>query len=83
MDPRHLDDHMSEGGKFPQWSIQETRDLVMIRADFDSAFFETKRNKFLWEVISTKMKERGHNRGVEQCKTKWKNLVTRYKVHFS
>ncbi|XP_076939052.1 trihelix transcription factor GT-3b-like [Bidens hawaiensis] len=81
MDPRNLYD-MSEGGdvgRFPQWSIHETRDLVMIRADLDSAFFETKRNKLLWEVISTKMKERGHNRGVEQCKTKWKNLVTRYK----
>ncbi|KAK4342739.1 hypothetical protein RND71_038555 [Anisodus tanguticus] len=40
---------------------------------------ETKRNKLLWEVIATKMKEKGYHRSPEQCKCKWKNLVTRYK----
>ncbi|KAJ8448327.1 hypothetical protein Cgig2_021955 [Carnegiea gigantea] len=40
---------------------------------------ETKRNKLLWEVISTKMREKGFHRSAEQCKCKWKNLVTRYK----
>ncbi|KAL0283404.1 UNVERIFIED_CONTAM: Trihelix transcription factor GT-3b [Sesamum radiatum] len=40
---------------------------------------ETKRNKLLWEVISTRMKEKGYSRSAEQCKCKWKNLVTRYK----
>lgn len=51
----------------------------MIRAELDPTFMETKRNKLLWGVISTKMKEKGYNRSAEQCKCKWKNLVTRYK----
>lgn len=66
--------------RFPQWSMQETRDFLMIRAELDPTFMETKRNKLLWELISTKMKEKGYNRSAEQCKCKWKNLVTRYKV---
>ncbi|KVI03322.1 hypothetical protein Ccrd_018376 [Cynara cardunculus var. scolymus] len=51
----------------------------MIRGELDSTFMETKRNKPLWEVVSAKMKERGYNRSVEQCKSKWKNILTRYK----
>ncbi|KAJ9548684.1 hypothetical protein OSB04_021227 [Centaurea solstitialis] len=65
--------------RLPQWSVQETRDLLIIRAELDPTFMETKRNKLLWEVISTKMKEMGYSRTAEQCKAKWKNLVTRYK----
>ncbi|CAH1418721.1 unnamed protein product [Lactuca virosa] len=87
MDPGHLlisEGVLDTGGgaaadRFPQWSVQETRELLMVRAELDSKFMETKRNKLLWEVISTKMKERGYNRSGEQCKSKWKNLVTRYK----
>ncbi|XP_052171843.1 trihelix transcription factor GT-3b-like [Diospyros lotus] len=67
------------GDRFPQWSIQETRDFLVIRAELDQSFMETKRNKLLWDVISTKMREKGYNRSAEQCKCKWKNLVTRYK----
>ncbi|KAI3676266.1 hypothetical protein L1987_85870 [Smallanthus sonchifolius] len=62
-----------------QWSAQETRDFLMIRAVLDQTFMETKRNKLLWEVASRKMMDRGYNRSAEQCKAKWKNLVTRYK----
>ncbi|OMO97595.1 trihelix transcription factor GT-3a [Corchorus olitorius] len=51
----------------------------MIRAELDRSFMETKRNKLLWEVISTRMREKGYNRSADQCKCKWKNLVTRYK----
>lgn len=69
----------ASGDRFPQWSIQETRDLLIIRADLDPNFMETKRNKVLWEVISTRMKEKGYSRSADQCKCKWKNLVTRYK----
>ncbi|KAK6231221.1 hypothetical protein QUC31_011478 [Theobroma cacao] len=65
--------------RFPQWSIQETKEFLMIRAELDRSFMETKRNKMLWEVISTRMREKGYNRSAEQCKCKWKNLVTRYK----
>ncbi|KNA16908.1 hypothetical protein SOVF_084710 [Spinacia oleracea] len=67
------------GDRFPQWSIQETKEFLIIRSDLDRNFMETKRNKLLWEVISTKMREKGFNRSAEQCKCKWKNLVTRYK----
>lgn len=66
--------------RFPQWSIQETKEFLMIRAELDQTFMETKRNKQLWEVISNGMKEKGYHRSAEQCKCKWKNLVTRYKV---
>ncbi|KAI9085116.1 hypothetical protein K1719_032932 [Acacia pycnantha] len=67
------------GDRFPQWSIQETREFLVIRAELDQAFMETKRNKQLWEVISNRMKDKGYFRSPEQCKCKWKNLVTRYK----
>ncbi|XP_043692827.1 trihelix transcription factor GT-3b-like [Telopea speciosissima] len=70
---------MDTGDRFPQWSLQETKEFLAIRAELDRNFMETKRNKLLWEVISTKMKERGYTRSAEQCKCKWKNLVTRYK----
>ncbi|KAK7286913.1 hypothetical protein RJT34_22269 [Clitoria ternatea] len=65
--------------RFPQWSIQETKEFLTIRAELDQTFMETKRNKQLWEVISNQMKEKGYHRSAEQCKCKWKNLVTRYK----
>ncbi|KAF5747627.1 hypothetical protein HS088_TW05G00353 [Tripterygium wilfordii] len=51
----------------------------MIRSELDRNFMETKRNKLLWDVISSRMKEKAYNRSSEQCKCKWKNLVTRYK----
>ncbi|XVF55080.1 hypothetical protein PTKIN_Ptkin06aG0007800 [Pterospermum kingtungense] len=68
-----------DADRFPQWSVQETKEFLMIRAELDRSFMETKRNKLLWEVISTRMREKGYNRSAEQCKCKWKNLVTRYK----
>ncbi|KAJ8647533.1 hypothetical protein MRB53_000556 [Persea americana] len=67
------------GDRFPQWSLNETREFLAIRAELDRTFMETKRNKLLWDVISSKMKEKGFIRSAEQCKCKWKNLVTRYK----
>ncbi|PSS23828.1 Trihelix transcription factor GT-3b like [Actinidia chinensis var. chinensis] len=75
----HIAVNVDAGDRFPQWSVQETRDFLMIRAELDPTFMETKRNKLLWEVIATKMKDKGYNRSAEQCKCKWKNLVTRYK----
>ncbi|KAF5750821.1 hypothetical protein HS088_TW03G01161 [Tripterygium wilfordii] len=67
------------GDRFPQWSIHETKEFLMIRSELDRNFMETKRNKLLWDVIASRMKEKGYNRSAEQCKCKWKNLVTRYK----
>ncbi|GMI96434.1 hypothetical protein like AT2G38250 [Hibiscus trionum] len=69
----------ADADRFPQWSIQETKEFLMIRAELDRSFMETKRNKLLWDVISTRMREKGYNRSAEQCKSKWKNLFTRYK----
>ncbi|KAK3212314.1 hypothetical protein Dsin_017020 [Dipteronia sinensis] len=75
----HISVNVDTGDRFPQWSSQETKEFLRIRAELDQTFMETKRNKLLWEVIATKMKEKGFNRSAEQCKCKWKNLVTRYK----
>ncbi|GAV87281.1 Myb_DNA-bind_4 domain-containing protein [Cephalotus follicularis] len=75
----HISVNVDTSDRFPQWSLQETKEFLIIRADLDRSFMETKRNKLLWEVIATKMKEQGFNRSAEQCKCKWKNLVTRYK----
>ncbi|KAF8364610.1 hypothetical protein HHK36_033419 [Tetracentron sinense] len=79
MEGHHHTVNMDTNDRFPQWSIQETKEFLMIRAELDRTFMETKRNKILWEVVSSKMKEKGYNRSADQCKCKWKNLVTRYK----
>lgn len=81
MEAHYLNVNPESGGdRFPQWSLNETREFLAIRAELDRTFMETKRNKLLWDVISSKMKEKGFIRSAEQCKCKWKNLVTRYKV---
>ncbi|KAF8027994.1 hypothetical protein BT93_E0797 [Corymbia citriodora subsp. variegata] len=63
----------------PQWSQQETREFIRIRAELERDFTAAKRNKNLWEIVSARMKERGYRRTPEQCKCKWKNLMNRYK----
>ncbi|CAH2074597.1 unnamed protein product, partial [Thlaspi arvense] len=68
------------GERIPQWSIEETKELLDIREELDQTFMETKRNKLLWEVVAAKMADKGFARSAEQCKSKWKNLVTRYKA---
>ena len=66
--------------RVPQWSHQETKDFIAIRAELERDFALTKRNKTLWEAVASKMKEMGYKRTPDQCKCKWKNLVNRYKV---
>ncbi|CAH8330102.1 unnamed protein product [Eruca vesicaria subsp. sativa] len=68
------------GERIPQWSIEETKEFLGIREELDQTFMETKRNKLLWEVVAAKMADKGFARSAEQCKSKWKNLVTRYKA---
>lgn len=68
------------GERVPQWSQQETREFISIRAELERDFNVSKRNKTLWEVVSLRMRERGFRRSPEQCKCKWKNLINRYKV---
>ncbi|KAK9144133.1 hypothetical protein Sjap_004036 [Stephania japonica] len=65
--------------RVPQWSHQEMREFIAIRAELERDFTVAKRNKTLWQVVSGKMKERGYVRSPDQCKCKWKNLVNRYK----
>ncbi|KAK4435625.1 Trihelix transcription factor GT-3b [Sesamum alatum] len=65
--------------RFPQWSYQETRDLIEIRAQLEWGFTTAKRNKNLWGMVVNRMREKGYRRTVDQCKCKWKNLVSRYK----
>ncbi|KAK4422424.1 Trihelix transcription factor GT-3a [Sesamum alatum] len=65
--------------RFPQWSNQETRDLIEIRAQLEWDFTAARRNKNLWEMVASRMREKGYRRTSDQCKCKWKNLVNRYK----
>lgn len=66
--------------RLPQWTHAETAEFLSIRADLDASFMSTKRNKPLWEAISARLQHKGFARTPDQCKSKWKNLVTRFKV---
>ncbi|CAL9210752.1 unnamed protein product [Musa hybrid cultivar] len=66
--------------KVPQWSQQETRDLIAIRAELERDLAVARRSRTLWEAVAARMRERGHRRTSDQCKCKWKNLVNRYKA---
>uniref|UniRef100_A0A0D6QYY9 Myb-like domain-containing protein n=1 Tax=Araucaria cunninghamii TaxID=56994 RepID=A0A0D6QYY9_ARACU len=72
-------DREKEEIRIPQWSYQETKEFISIRAELEKDFTQTKRNKTLWEIIAGKMKDKGFRRSADQCKCKWKNLVNRYK----
>ncbi|KAG6491549.1 hypothetical protein ZIOFF_046481 [Zingiber officinale] len=62
-----------------QWSQQETRDLIAVRAKLEQGFPAARGNKTLWEAVAAAMRERGYFRTPDQCKCKWKNLTNRYK----
>ncbi|KAK8947704.1 Trihelix transcription factor GT-3b [Platanthera guangdongensis] len=70
----------SKDEKVLQWGQKETRELIAIRADLERDFTVARRNKTLWEAVSSRMREKGYPRSPDQCKCKWKNLVNRYKV---
>ncbi|KAL1556938.1 trihelix transcription factor GT-3b-like [Salvia divinorum] len=65
--------------RLPQWSDQETRDLIEMRAQVEWAFAAAKTNINLWEMVAERMRDKGYWRTADQCKWKWKNLVSRYK----
>ncbi|GFP96584.1 trihelix transcription factor gt-3b [Phtheirospermum japonicum] len=73
------DDFPRRDERFPQWSNQETRDFIEIRAQFELEFTTAKRDKNLWEVVANRMRDKGYRRTPDQCKCKWNNLVSRYK----
>ena len=68
-----------ERERLPQWSHAETAAFLGVRADLDHSFLTTKRNKALWEAVSARLHAQGFARTPDQCKSKWKNLVTRFK----
>jgi hypothetical protein len=71
-----------ERERLPQWSHAETAAFLAIRAELDHSFLSTKRNKALWEAVSARLHAQaggGFARTPDQCKSKWKNLVTRFK----
>lgn len=65
--------------RLPQWSHAETATFLAVRAELDHSFLTTKRNKALWEAVSARLQGQGFARTPDQCKSKWKNLVTRFK----
>ena len=77
-----LNNNLKKDDRIPQWGFNETKEFIAIRAELEKDFTQTKRNKTLWELISSRMKEKGFRRSSKQCKCKWKNLVNRYKVCF-
>lgn len=77
--PNRIGVNAEAGDRFPPWSVPETKELLAIRAALDRSFSEMKQNRMLWISVADKMKAKGFNRNDEQCKCKWKNLVTRYK----
>ncbi|GJN36182.1 hypothetical protein PR202_gb25022 [Eleusine coracana subsp. coracana] len=68
-----------ERERLPQWSHAETAAFLAVRAELDHSFLTTKRNKALWEAVSARLAAQGFARTPDQCKSKWKNLVTRFK----
>ncbi|KAL3844368.1 hypothetical protein ACJIZ3_001771 [Penstemon smallii] len=62
-----------------QWSKQETRDLIEIRAQIEWDFNTTEMKESLWEMLANRMTEKGYTKTIDQCKCKWRNLVTKYK----
>ncbi|KAG8067037.1 hypothetical protein GUJ93_ZPchr0005g16200 [Zizania palustris] len=77
--PLPADPPSLERERLPQWSHDETAAFLAIRADLDHSFVSTKRNKALWEAASARLHSLGFARTPDQCKSKWKNLVTRFK----
>ncbi|XP_055819849.1 trihelix transcription factor GT-3b-like [Solanum dulcamara] len=67
--------------RVPPWSNQETRDFIAIRGELEMEFSSAKRRnlKNLWEIVAARINERGYRRSAEQCKSKWKTLINRYK----
>ncbi|XP_074580472.1 trihelix transcription factor GT-3b-like [Curcuma longa] len=63
-----------------QWSQQETRDLIAVRAKMEHGFPAARGNMTLWVEVAAAMRERGYFRTPDQCKCKWKNLTNRYKT---
>ena len=63
------------------WDTEETKALLGIwgTADVQSQLDGVKRNKTIYSKVSAGMAELGYARTWQQCRTKVKNLIQRYK----
>jgi uncharacterized protein YndB with AHSA1/START domain len=63
------------------WSHEETRALVGIwaAADVQRQLDGVRRNKAIYEKIAASLSEAGYERTWQQCKTKMKNMIQKYK----
>ncbi|XP_024521857.1 trihelix transcription factor GT-3a-like [Selaginella moellendorffii] len=64
--------------RMPRWGHTETKDFISIRAGMEEDPSLSSQKNW-WDRIAGKMRERGYARTSEQCKRKWKKLVSRYK----
>ena len=63
------------------WTSDETRALLGVwgEADVQSQLDGVSRNHVIFEKIATSLREMGHNKTWEQCRTKIKNMVVKYR----
>ena len=63
------------------WSKEQTKALVGIwgEENIQSALDGVVRNKTIYQKVAVALNALGHNKSWEQCRTKVKNLVQKYK----
>ena len=75
--------HVQEGKMAASvgWSVEETRALLGVWGDANvqSQLDGVVSNKIIYEKIVAALHELGYERTWQQCKTKIKNMVQRYK----
>ena len=64
-----------------EWSAEATKTLIQIWGDasVQSQLDTVVRNKFLYQEVSRKLEDEGHVRSWQQCRTKIKNLTSKYR----
>ena len=63
------------------WSAEETRTLISIWSEesVQSRLDSAHRNRHIFEQIARDMSERGYEKTWQQCRTKMKNLIQKYR----
>ncbi|KAK3040794.1 hypothetical protein RJ639_029138 [Escallonia herrerae] len=61
------------------WVQEETRTLISLRRETDLLFNTSKSNRYLWDQISGKMRDKGFDRSPTMCTDKWRNLLKEFK----
>lgn len=63
------------------WSSEETKVLIGIwgEEEIQTALDGVVRNKVVYQKVATALSALGHSKNWQQCRTKVKNLVQRYK----